>query len=403
LPFVIGGHLAVNLDDAPCRGCQVCRSDIGCLLFVFQTNLSRSSLRSCSGDIRLDGLRPIAEFRPLSAEFEEFHFVRCGRCAFVPEGGIESRDLLASLGQSALLVPQTILRARHFPVEFPKRALQFSGSAVGPGNLGLEFDELLLFDIQGRSEFPIFPRSEPDPQLAETIVVFLALLSFGCLNPECAELSLKPTEPILRTGDVGFDRDKLAESFGLPCLEPADPGCLIENFAAIARGCLKEFIHPTLSDDRVASRSGTAAQKYFLEIFETCGVTVDQVFARAIAVDSTSELNFIRIDCQKSAGVIERDRDLGQPQAFAGTRSIEDHIGHLSAAETFGRLFSENPPDGIDDIRFPGPVWSDNTSDARCEVEPGLVRERFEPNEFEALQHGFASIQFSAFSFQRRH
>jgi hypothetical protein len=287
-------------------------------------------------------------------------------------------------------VPQTILRARHFTVEFPKRALQFSGSAVGPGNLGLEFDELLLFDIQGRSEFSIFPRSEPDPQLTEAIVVFLALLGLGCLNSECAELSLKPTEPILRTGDIRFDRDELAKSFGLPCLEPADPGCLIKYFAAIARGCLKEFIHPTLSDDRVASRSGTAPQKYFLEVFETCGVTVNQVFARAIAVDSTSELNLIRIDCQESAGVVERDCNLGQPQAFAGTRSIEDHIGHLPTAEAFSRLFSKNPPDGIDDIRLSGPVWSDNASDTRCEVEPGLVRERFEPNEFEALQHGFA-------------
>ena len=95
----------------------------------------------------------------------------------------------------------------------------------------------------------------------------------------------------------------------------------------------------------------------------------------------------------KPAGVVERDRDLGQAEALAGTGAVEDDVGHLAAAEALGRLLAEDPPDGIDDVALAGPVRPDDAGDARGEVEPRLVRERLEPDEFEALEHRAVSVR----------
>jgi len=70
----------------------------------------------------------------------------------------------------------------------------------------------------------------------------------------------------------------------------------------------------------------------------------------------------------------------------AGT--VEDDVGHLSAAQALGALLSQHPTHGIDDIRLPGAVWSHNGRDAGGEIELCLVSEGLEARQFQPFEHG---------------
>ena len=73
------------------------------------------------------------------------------------------------------------------------------------------------------------------------------------------------------------------------------------------------------------------------------------------------------------------------PRLLRDAGAVEDDVGHLAAAQALGRLLAEDPADRVDDVALARPVRPDDAGDARREVEPGLVGERLEADQFEAL------------------
>jgi len=66
---------------------------------------------------------------------------------------------------------------------------------------------------------------------------------------------------------------------------------------------------------------------------------------------------------------------LGHAQGLAGIGPIENNIGHLPAAEGLGRLFAQDPADGIRDIGLAAAIWADNGGKAGLKIQRGLVGE----------------------------
>ena len=63
----------------------------------------------------------------------------------------------------------------------------------------------------------------------------------------------------------------------------------------------------------------------------------------------------------------DRERHLGHAQRLAAIGAIENHIGHLAAAQRLGRLLAQYPTDSVGDIGLTTPIGADDGRDARAE------------------------------------
>jgi hypothetical protein len=78
--------------------------------------------------------------------------------------------------------------------------------------------------------------------------------------------------------------------------------------------------------------------------------------------------------------------DFGHAERFAAIGAVKNHIGHLAATKGFGRLFAEYPTYSVRDIGLTTPIGAYDSRDARLEVEGGLIREGFEPEDRQVLE-----------------
>ena len=298
LPLLRRCRFATQLGHAIRRdGKRVSRGVRGVLLGG-EPILGRVCVARGAGRVGLDGLRAVTEFGALPPEFEQLRLVSRGVGTLVLGRRVEAGDLLPRVGEPALVVPQPLLRPRHFPVEFAERLLQFGGAAVRGGDLDLEFGQHTLLGVERGGELAVLACPQPDAQLAQSVRILLVLLGLRGLHPERAEVRFEAVEPVLRSRDVGLRDRELAERFGLLRLEPADARGLVEDFAAVAGGRLEQLVHPALRDDRVAARAGPAAEEDVLEVLEPRDFAVDEVLAGPVAVHAARELHLVRVHRQ---------------------------------------------------------------------------------------------------------
>ncbi len=90
---------------------------------------------------------------------------------------------------------------------------------------------------------------------------------------------------------------------------------------------------------------------------------------------------------QEAVGVVEGEGDFGRIHRPAGAGAVEDHVGHFPAAEALDALLAQHPLDGVDDVRFPRAVRTDDDGDSLGEFKTRLVGEALETGEFECLEH----------------
>src|SRR5262249_21817073 len=74
-----------------------------------------------------------------------------------------------------------------------------------------------------------------------------------------------------------------------------------------------------------------------------------------------------------------------------------------AAAEALRALLAQHPTHRVHDVGLPRAVGPHDAGDAVGEVERGLVGERLEPDQFEALQHGASSPLMAEEDEPRRH
>ncbi len=89
-------------------------------------------------------------------------------------------------------------------------------------------------------------------------------------------------------------------------------------------------------------------------------------------------------------GVEERHGDGRHTDGFTIPSAGEDDIFHTAAAEALGRLFAEDPADGVGQVGLAAAVGADDGSDAGA-VEPHLG----------AVDEGFESLDFYSSQFEQ--
>src|SRR5215217_2186730 len=168
-----------------------------------------------------------------------------------------------------------------------------------------------------------------------------------------------------------------------------DPGRLFDDRPALLGAGVEHRVDLTLADDHVLLAADTGVGQQILDVEQAARHLVDGVLALAAAEQGAAHRHLAELDGQDPGRVVDRQADLGPAERRAGGRAGEDDVVHLLAADRAGRLRSEDPGNGVDDVGLAGPVRADDHGDARFELHRRALGERLEALEGEALQeHG---------------
>ncbi len=226
---------------------------------------------------------------------------------------------------------------------------------------------------------------------------FLEAIGVLPVAARLARLQLDAPQPAVDfVDDVGEAEEILLDAlqppqgFDLSRLEAADARRFLEDHAAVLCRRLEEYVDLSLFNDAVGLGAQTGAGEEIANVTEAAGLAVDQVLPFATAVHAPRDVHFGRVDGENTGRIIERERDFGGIHRPACAGTVEDHVGHFLAAEALDALFAEYPLDGVDNIRLARAVRPDDDGDSRGELEPRLVGEALETEEFQGLEHGAA-------------
>ena len=312
----------------------------------------------------------------LEAQVVGIELAPAGR--LMPHRRFKPGDRLAVFGFTALRVPEPIFGLGQLPLG--RALLHFA--IVGLGRLLLDFDEQLtpliveLFELKVEMAVVIGCRS--DAQVAQFLRVFAEFGGFRGLAADGIQLRLDLAH------DVGQPQQVLGYPLQLPLgidlsgFETADARGFFEHLAAIDVGGLQELIDATLFDDAVRRRSGSRPQKQIANVLEPRRRAIDQIFRLAGTIDAAADLHVVGVEREHTPGVVKIEQGLGKLGGFAVGRAVEDDVGHLLSAKTFGALVAENPLDRIDDVALARAVGPDHAGDARREIKTGAVGEALE-------------------------
>ena len=117
-------------------------------------------------------------------------------------------------------------------------------------------------------------------------------------------------------------------------------------------------------------------------------MAVDQVFRFATAIDAPADVNLVGVEIELPIPVFQNDGRLGRVGWTSSVRAagaFEDDVRHVFAAQTLRALFAQHPFDGVDDVRFSGPVGANDDGDSRWKFESSFFSEALEATELKCL------------------
>ena len=239
------------------------------------------------------------------------------------------------------------------------------------------------------------PLAQPPPvdqadlraELLQPIGVFLVPPRLAGLGPHAAQAAFHLVDDVRQAQQVLFHPLQPPQGLELLELEAADAGGLFEDHAAVLGRRLQEHVDLALLDHAIGLRAQARARQQIADVAQPAGIVIDQILALAATIDPPRDLDLRRIDGQKAAGVVQRERDLGGVHSPAGGRAVENDVGHFFAAEALDALLAKDPLDGIDDVRLSRPVGTDDDGNPGGEFEPRPVGEALETGEFKRLEH----------------
>jgi len=124
-------------------------------------------------------------------------------------------------------------------------------------------------------------------------------------------------------------------------------------------------------------------------------LAVDEVFAFTGAIDAARDLHFGGVGGELAFAVVEGHCDFSRPRLRLEAEPLKMTSAISPPAQAFGRLFAENPADGIDDIALARAVRPDDGGDAVAELETVLSAKLLKPTSSRRLSMTFVRSPWS--------
>ena len=216
---------------------------------------------------------------------------------------------------------------------------------------------------------------------------FLAqsLVSSGAtdLTPEVVDLPLDLPDEILEPGQVRLGRFELVPGRAPAGLVFRYPRGLLEDAPSVFSAFADDLVHHALLHHRVGAGTEAGVHQQVLDVEKPAGDLVQEVVAFAGTKQPARHRNLAEFDRQGVVRVVDRQGYFRHPERLAKARSAEDHVLHAVAANRSGPLFSEDPADGLDNVRLAAAVGTYDGGDPPAEGDLDLGQERLEPENFD--------------------
>ena len=203
---------------------------------------------------------------------------------------------------------------------------------------------------------------------------------------ERAQLAPHLAQQVLHTEQVRLGGIEPALGLLLAPAELEHASRFLDDRPALLGAGVQHGIDLALADDHVLLAADAGIGQQFLHVEQTARHAVDRVLRIAVAEEDARDRDLGEIDTERAVGVVDRDAHLGTAERGPLGGAGEDHIVHLLAADRLGRLRTEHPGHGIDDIRLARAVRADDHGDPRLQDQGGAVGEGLEALEVETLQ-----------------
>ena len=184
---------------------------------------------------------------------------------------------------------------------------------------------------------------------------------------------------------VRFRRFQFAQRFAFLRFVFGNTGRFFKNRAAIFRSRAEDHVDFALLHHGVGAASDAGVGKEILNIAQTAGCLVEQIFGVAVAINAARHAHVMPIDLELGRAISEGERDFGEADRLARVTPVENDVSHFTAAKRFGGLLAEHPAHGIKQIGFSATVWTDNGGNALVKIKNRFIGERFKAEKFERL------------------
>ena len=214
-------------------------------------------------------------------------------------------------------------------------------------------------------------------------LVARGLLSLPRQRPD---LLLDLLDDVVEAGEVGAGGVEAAEGLGAAALVLGDAGGLFEEPAAVVGVVGEDVLDHRQLDHGVGPGAHAGVHEQVEDVAEPAGGPVEEVLRVARAVEPAGDGNLGVLGREDAARVLDGQRHLGHAQRPFPRGAVEDDAAHGLAAEQARALLSQDPPDGVDDVRLAAPVRPHDRRHAGREVDGRLLGEALEPVEVEPAE-----------------
>ena len=229
-------------------------------------------------------------------------------------------------------------------------------------------------------------RDQPQLEPAEPRRVLLVAGRLLRLPAQAAHLLLDLLDDVVQPREVAPGRVEPAEGLGAAVLVLRHAGGLLEQPAPVV-GLLREDVLDHLQlDHGVRARPHAGVHEQVEHVAQPADRPVQEVLRVAVAVEPARDRHLGELGREHAARVLDRQRDLGEPERPLPLGPVEDDAGHRVAAEEPRPLLAQDPPDAVDHVRLAAPVRPDDGRDAGREVHGRLLGEALEAVEVEAAE-----------------
>jgi len=206
---------------------------------------------------------------------------------------------------------------------------------------------------------------------------FILFGSFG-LAGNGIELRFDFFDDVVQPLDIYFCCLHFTDSSIFTAFVFGDSRGVFDKQSSIFRLRFHHIGHAALLDQRVGPRADAGAHKEFLDVQETTGHAINEIFAVSIEDNSpgNGHLRHFRICAGKTLAVCrQRHGDFRHTHRGSILAAIENNVVHLLSAQRLYPLLAHNPANGVNDVRFSAAVRTDDGCYALGKIENDFIAE----------------------------
>ena len=191
---------------------------------------------------------------------------------------------------------------------------------------------------------------------------------------------------VLDPGEVAVGGGETAFGSVLPLPELQDAGGLLDDRPAVLGAGVEHGVDLALADDHVLLTADATVGQQFGDVEQAARHAVEGVLGVTAAEERAGDLHLAELHGERATVVVDGERHLSAAEGGLVLAAGEDDVVHLPGPHGRRRLCTENPSNGIDDVRLARAVRTDHDRDPWFEIDRGGVGERLEALQREVLQ-----------------